>query len=79
MTARPESIARGGSFLLELLYYAGWRLQVRDGSPVRIHATRDGFELDVTASTVSAAAGTVFARAMRSSRTSKAVNLPSRR
>ena len=79
MTARPESIARGGSFLLELLYYAGWRLQVRDGSPVRIRATRDGVEVAVAASTLSAAAGTVFARAMRSSRASKAVKLPRRR
>ncbi len=57
-----------GSFLLELLYYAGWRVHVRDGRPLRICALRDGVEIDVTGSSLTQAAGTVFARAMRSGR-----------
>ena len=57
-----------GSFLLELLYFAGWQLRVRDGAVARIHAKRAGVELKVTGATLADAAGTVFARAMRSSR-----------
>jgi hypothetical protein len=56
------------SFLLELLHFAGWRLQVRRGRPARIRATRNSVQLDVTGSSVAEAAGIVFARAMRSSR-----------
>ena len=59
---RPE----GGSFLLELLYYAGWQLRVQSGETVRIHAARHGIEIDVTGRSLPQAAGTVFARAMRS-------------
>jgi hypothetical protein len=55
------------SFLLELLYFAGWQLQIRRGQSTRIRATRGGVELDVTGSSLPIAAGTVFARAMRSS------------
>ena len=64
----PGAITRShrGSFLLELLYYAGWQLQVRDGETVRIRAARDRVEIDVTADNLPQAAGTVFARAMRS-------------
>lgn len=58
----------GGSFLLELLHYAGWQLQVRDGRLARIRASRDGVEIDVTGSTFAEAAGVAFARAMRSGR-----------
>ena len=61
-TPRPT----GGSFLLELLHYAGWRLHVAEGRPVRVRATRDGVELDVVGSSFPEAAGTIFARAMRS-------------
>ena len=57
-----------GSFLLELLYFAGWQLRVRDGEVARIHAKRAGAELEVTGATLAEAAGTLFARAMRSSR-----------
>lgn len=57
-----------GSFLLELLHYAGWQLQIRRGSPTRIHAARDGIELDITRASLSEAAGVIFARAMRSGR-----------
>ena len=60
--------ARGGSFLLELLHLAGWQLQVRDSDRVRIHATRGEVELEVTGPSFAEAAGTVFARAMRSNR-----------
>ena len=56
------------SFLLELLRFAGWRLQVRRGSSTRIRATRSGVVLDVTGSSLAQAAGTLFARAMRSGR-----------
>jgi len=56
------------SFLLELLHFAGWRLEIRPGSTTRIRAARSGVELDVTGPSLSYAAGTLFARAMRSSR-----------
>lgn len=62
----PIAYAERGSFLLELLHYAGWQLRIRDGAPARIHATRDGIVIDVTDSSLAQAAGTVFARAMRS-------------
>jgi len=66
----------GGSFLLELLHYAGWRLEVRKGAPARVRATRNGLEIDITAANLPQAAGTVFARAMRSGhRTDKASSL----
>jgi hypothetical protein len=60
----------GGSFLLELLYFAGWQLQVRDGEPARIRARRAELELEVTGATLEEATGTVFERAMRSGRRS---------
>lgn len=56
------------SFLLELLHFAGWRLEIRRGSSTRIRAARGRVQLDVTGPSLSHAAGTVFARAMRSSR-----------
>lgn len=56
-----------GSFLLELLYFAGWQLRIRDGETARIRATRADIELDVTGASLAQAAGIVFARAMRSS------------
>jgi hypothetical protein len=58
----------GGSFLLELLHFAGWQLQVQDGETARIRASRNDVALDVTADSLADAAGTVFARAMRSGR-----------
>lgn len=61
------SRAQRESFLLELLFFAGWQLQVRAGRPTRIRATRGGVAIDVTGSSLGEAAGTVFARAMRSS------------
>ena len=54
------------SFLLELLHFAGWQLQIRRSAPARIRATRDGVEVDVSGSSLSEAAGIAFARAMRS-------------
>jgi len=68
MATNLANEAREGSFLLELLHFAGWRLRVRDGEVARIHAKRAGVELEVTGATLADAAGTVFARAMRSSR-----------
>jgi hypothetical protein len=60
--------ARGGSFLLELLHLAGWQLEVRDSDRARIRARRGEVELEVTGASLAEAAGTVFARAMRSNR-----------
>ena len=68
MAANPVIATEGGSFLLELLHYAGWRLQVRDGETVRIHAARDGVEVDAAGASLPEAAGVAFARAMRSGR-----------
>jgi hypothetical protein len=59
--------ARGGSFLLGRLYLAGWQLQIRDGDAQRIHARRGEVELEVPGTSIAEAAGTIFARAMRSS------------
>jgi len=59
------------SFLLELLRFAGWQLQVGRGRPARIRATRNTVQLDVTGSSVAEAAGIVFARAMRSGRVAR--------
>ena len=56
------------SFLLGLLHFAGWRLEIRRGSSTRIRAARGSVELDVTGPSLSHAGGTLFARAMRSSR-----------
>ena len=61
-----------GSFLLELLYYAGWRVQVRDGVPARIRAHRDGVEVDVAGESLAVAAARAFAGAMRSGRPGRA-------
>ena len=68
MATNLVSHPHGDSFLLELLHFAGWRVQVRTGSPTRIRATRGAVRLDVTGATLPEAAGTVFARAMRSGR-----------
>jgi len=59
-----------GSFLLELLYFAGWKLQISDGEVATIRAERAGVELEVGGANLAEAAGIVFARAMRSSRRS---------
>jgi hypothetical protein len=68
MASNLAANARGGSFLLELLHLAGWQLQVRDSDKARIHARRDEVELEVAGASLTEAAGTVFARAMRSNR-----------
>jgi hypothetical protein len=57
------------SFLLELLYFAGWQLEVRDGETGAIRATRANVELDVGGATLSDAVETLFMRAMRSGST----------
>jgi hypothetical protein len=64
MAANP--IPHGGSLLLELLYFAGWRLQVRNGKTTTVRARRDGVEVEVTGANLEEAAGIAFARAMRS-------------
>ena len=65
--------ARSGSFLLELMYFAGWKLAVRDGGAPRVRARRGDVELDVSGSTLAEAAGVAFARAMRSGRPTRDV------
>ena len=68
MAANATIGSEGGSLLLELLHYTGWRLRVSGGETVRIHAVRDGTEVDVIGATLPEAAGLAFARAMRSGR-----------
>ena len=68
MATNLAADARGGSFLLELLHLAGWQLQVRHSDRARIRARRGEVELEVTGASLAEAAGTVFARAMRSNR-----------
>ena len=70
MATNLSDKAHEGSFLLELLHFAGWKLQVQDGETARIRANRGDVGLDVTADGLAEAAGTVFARAMRSGRRS---------
>lgn len=64
-TDLPDQTHRG-SFLIQLLHFAGWQLQVYEGETARIRANRGDVALDVTADSLADAAGTVFARAMRS-------------
>ena len=71
MTTDPAANAPAGSFLLELLQLAGWQLRVRDGDTAQIRARRGEVELEVTGASLAEAAGTVFARAMRSSRSNR--------
>jgi hypothetical protein len=47
---------------------AGWQVGVRDGAIPTIQATRAGVELEVSGASLADAAGTIFARAMHSSR-----------
>ena len=68
MATNPAADDCGGSFLLELLQLAGWQLQVRESDGARIRARRGEVELEVTGASFAEAAGTVFARAMRSNR-----------
>jgi len=68
MATNLAANARADSFLLELLHLAGWQLQVRDRDGARIRARRGEVELEVTGASLAEAAGTVFARAMRSNR-----------
>jgi hypothetical protein len=66
VATNPVFQAEGGSFLLELLYFAGWQVHVRDGEPARIRVRRADVELEVTGTSLEEATGIVFARAMRS-------------
>ena len=68
MATSSVSDSERESVLLELLHFAGWRLEIRRGSSTRIRAARSGVLLDVTGPSLSHAAGTLFARAMRSNR-----------
>ncbi len=67
MTTSSISHDGQGSFLLELLRFAGWQVRIHQGPPPRIRAVRNAVELDVTGASLAEAVGIVFARAMRSS------------
>jgi hypothetical protein len=69
MAAKLIQVSGDRSFLLELLHFAGWRLQVREGSTTTIRAARSGVLLEASGSTLPEAVGRLFARAMRSSPT----------
>jgi hypothetical protein len=67
----PAQLTTGsieGSLLLELLHYAGWRVQIRRQGSVSIHAVRDGVEVRASGRSLSEATGAIFAHAMRSGR-----------
>src|SRR4029078_9495748 len=66
MATKLVANARGGSFLLELLHLAGCKRQVGESERARTGASRGEVELEVTGASFAEAAGTVFARAMRS-------------
>jgi len=69
VATNPLTAGKRESFLLELLTFSGWRLQLlQRGNPTTIRATRGSVVLVVTETTFPRAAGVVFARAMRSSR-----------
>jgi len=68
MATNLTASAPGDSFLLGLLQLAGWQLHVRDGRRARIRARRGEVELEITGATLAEAAGTVFAQAMRPTR-----------
>lgn len=55
-----------GSLLLQLLYFAGWTVEIRKGRETTIRAARDEVHLEVTAASFAQASGVVFAKAMRS-------------
>jgi hypothetical protein len=59
---------RGGSFLLQLLHFAGRRLDVRDSETATIRARRADVELEVRDSSLTEAVGIIFGRAMHSSK-----------
>jgi hypothetical protein len=72
VATNPTTAGKGESFLLELLTFAGWRLQLlRRGNPTTIRATRGDVVLVVTETSLPGAAGVVFARAMRSGRAAR--------
>jgi hypothetical protein len=56
-----------GGFLLELLQFAGWRLELRGGERATIRATRADVEVEASGDSLDEAADAVFLRAMRSS------------
>lgn len=68
MATNLAANAPGDSFLLRLLQLTGWKLHVRDGDTTRIRASRGEVQLEVTGANLAEAAGTIFARAMRSTR-----------
>lgn len=68
MSAQLTTGSVEGSLLLELLQYAGWRLQIRNTGTVSISAVRDGIEVRANGRSLSEATAKTFARAMRSGR-----------
>lgn len=68
MATNLAANAHGDSFLLRQLQLTGWKLHVRDGDTTRIRASLGEVELKATGANLAEAAGTIFARAMRSTR-----------
>ena len=66
MTTNLVGAPRNGAFLLELLYFAGWQLNVSENETTTIRATRAEIELESAGASLAEAAAAIFARAMRS-------------
>jgi hypothetical protein len=66
VASKPVVYTQRGTYLLELLHFAGWQLRIRRGKSTTIFATRDAVTLEVTETSLPRAAGVMFARAMRS-------------
>ena len=57
---------RDGAFLLELLHFAGWQLDLRQQQPPRIGARRGVINLEAGGTSLAEALGRLFTEAMRS-------------
>jgi hypothetical protein len=57
---------RDGAFLLELLQFAGWQLELRQQQPPRIGARRGVIEVEAGGTSLAEAVDRLFTEAMRS-------------
>ena len=58
---------RDGAFLLELLHFAGWQLDLRQQQPPRIGARRGVIKVEAGGTNLAEAVDRLFTEAMRSS------------
>ena len=58
---------RDGAFLLELLHFAGWQLDLRQQQPPRIGARRGVINVEAGGTSLAEAVDRLFTEAMRSS------------